>query len=229
MATSGTSDGLNTVQNVADAVLVDILGIKGLGEDLAPEEASVVIRSLNWMLKSWQVDGVGRRARRDELAIAWPASQSYCQLSVNFLDIDNVFVRTSGIDVQLDPYSDDEYAAIPNKSSEAARPLIYNVGKSITTMTLRVWPVPEGAITLYADGQRVIEDVTALTETLDIPQEWTEAVHYGLAARLGGTSVFKVHLTDPALFANVRDMAQMLYANLKARDTETASVFLQPG
>jgi hypothetical protein len=216
MALSGTiTDSLNAREVVETAC--ELIHVKQSGIELEAADAELGLKHLNWMLKTWQTKG-GLWLSED-VTITWPAETAEVTLDTNYLDLSNVFVRTSGVDRMLTPYSDTEYAEIPNKTA-AGTPVAFNVQKTRTTLKVRLWLVPSAETTVYGDGRRVIQDVTDLSHDLDVPQEWTEAVFYGLAKRLA--RVFPG--VDPAVMRSVSDEADRLYDDLNAFDEESGSV-----
>lgn len=224
MATSGTTSATLTARQVVTAALEEI-GILPLGETVASEDAAKAMQVLGLMLKTWQVDGVGLQWCVQEIALTWPASTTAVTLNTNYLDLRNVRRRASNIDTPLYPLSISEYAELSNKAATGT-PTSYSVLKTRTTLEVRIWPVPTADTAIYAEGLRIIEDVTDLGQDLDVPQEWLETVYVCLAARL--LAPYRVHVSDPALAADVRQRAAALYQRLASFDEERESVFLGP-
>lgn len=197
------------------------------GEEPESEHAAWGLKHLNWQLKSWQTVGVCDGWRYEDLEITWPAATASGSLNTNYLDLDNLRIQDSdGIDTTLIRYSLQEYADIPDKT-QAGTPTGYNIRKTRSTLALSLWPVPAAESTLIADASRVMQDVTDLSQDVDIPQEWTECAFYSLAARLA--IPLKLHLSDPARYAEIKGRAGELFATLKSFDEETGSVFLGVG
>lgn len=226
MALSGTITESMTAQEMADTAL-ELLGVTPPGESSSEEHATLALKHLNWMLKTWQQSGVCDGWRREDIEIPWPADTATATLDVNYLDLVNVRLKDSdGVETTLTQYSAQEYADLPDKATEGD-PVAYHLRKQRTTLVLALWPVPTAATTIVADGSRVFQDVTALTQDVDIPQEWTEAAFYALAARL--TVPLGTHLTDRARADEIKERAGALYIQAKSFDEETGSVFLGVG
>lgn len=224
MPTSGTINSTLNARQVIDTA-AEMIGVKSLGDDLSDDEADLGLKHLNWMLKSWQADGLTNGWRVEEVTLTWPADTATVTLDTNYLALDDVRRQASAVDTPLTAYTLAEYAEIPNKTSGGA-PLIYSVRKTISTLAVSLWPVPTADTTIIANASRVIEDVTALTQNIDVPQEWLETVFTCLAARL--VRPFRVHLSDPAGAQIITQAAETMYARLKDFDQEGGSVFLQP-
>lgn len=224
MTTSGVITSSLTVREVINTA-AELIQRLPQGGTLSAANADLGIKHLNWMLKTWQASGACDGWRLSDVTITWPAATQSATLNTAYLDLINVRVRESSTDRDLNRLSAQEYASLPNKTS-AGTPNSYFVRKTRSTIELSLWPVPSTASTIVADGVRVIEDVTALTETLDIPQEWHECVFYGLADRL--SVPFGVHRADPILASEVSKRASGLFALMKSFDEETGSIFLSP-
>lgn len=225
MATSGTiSSTLTALEIITTAA--ELIGATPVGDELPAEQSALGLKHLNWMLKTWQADGACNQWRLEEVSIAWPAATATVTLDTNYLDLMNTRRRISGIDTPLTRYSISDYADMPNKT-QAGTPVSYMIRKTASTLSVSLWPVPTAITTIMADAARVIEDVTALTQTLDVPQEWLETVFTCLAARL--TRPFRTHVSDPVLAQRIEQDAASMYARMKAFDDEDGSVFFMVG
>lgn len=224
MTTSGSISGTLTVREVVQTSL-ELIGAQAIGDDVDPNIAVLAIRHLNWMLKTWQADGLNQW-RVEEVSITWPPFIATVTLDTNYLDFLNGRSRVGGFDQTMEQISISDYADITNKASTSSRPLQYRVRKTTTTLEIALWPVPSVETIILGDGVRVIEDVTDLAQTIDIPQEWLETVFVCLAARLARP--LRIHVSDPGLAAAVQQDAQSAYARLRSFDQETSSLFLAP-
>jgi hypothetical protein len=88
---------------------------------------------------------------------------------------------------------------------------------------MTLWPVPTAETTILYTYARVIEDVTDLNQTLDIPQQWMETVWMNLASRCA--AMFGVTRLDPGAVAMVAQRAAVLEQKLMDQD-RPASVFM---
>lgn len=89
-------------------------------------------------------------------------------------------------EVPMGVLSRDDYANLPNKSQSApsgSKSLTYWFDKQITPR-IWIWPVSEVSTDqVVVWTQRHIQDVGALTNTIDIPQRWYESIILTLACR----------------------------------------------
>jgi hypothetical protein len=80
----------------------------------------------------------------------------------------------------------DSYSNLPNKTF-TGKPLQFWLDRTLNEPVMYIWPVPNesqalGQVVTYV--KRYIMDVGTLTEEIEVPQRWYEAIVYLLAARL---------------------------------------------
>lgn len=88
-------------------------------------------------------------------------------------------------DTPMSQLSRDDYANYPNKASTSAAPLQLYFDRQTPHAQIVVWPVPSltgPQMILWV--QRQVQDVGALTNTLDLPQRWQRATMLRLACEL---------------------------------------------
>jgi hypothetical protein len=227
MASSGSSDFSLNVRELATSAL-GLIGVVGIGDTPTDDEMDKALLHLNLMVKTWGAMPSPKLWLLTEGSQALTASTASYTLTAA-RKVLSVRRRTSSIDTPLLEMSRSDYFDTPSKASTGMATSYY-FDPQRATRTLYVWPVPDATIaastTLQYTYLRVIEDLDALTDDFDLPQEWLEAIQYGLAARL--TVPFRMHLTDPAGAAEIKQRAADLYAQLASYDTESASIFFQP-
>lgn len=226
MATSGSVDWSLTSRQIISEALENI-GAMPIGDTPGAEDAAKGLSVLNQMLKTWSTAARLWRLTEGSVTLV-AATASY---SVPLAQrVTSVRRRTSSLDTPLTDLDRKAYFNLSNKTS-AGVPNSYYFDPQRATRTLYVWPVPDATIaastTLPYTYLRVIEDADALDNDPDLPQEWMETILYGLMARL--TVPYRTALTNAPLAAEIKERAQILYAQLSAFDDEDASVFMQPG
>ena len=139
------------------------------------------------------------------------------------LRIVNAYRRDANdYDIPMQRYSRQEYETLSYKSSSGT-PICFYYDPQLIQGKFYVWQPPQNDkdYRIYFTYQRTIEDVDALTDTLDFPQEWTEAIAYNLAVRIA-----------PRVGANLRQdvalMADALKIKLEGFDAEFTSTYFQP-
>lgn len=218
MAVSGSTDFKQTAQEI----ITDALAELGVAEDEEPLQAIDLergLRALNRMLKAWQADGV----------MAW----TYAEGSVTLTQGDVDYVFGTGGDFTTVPFeildaritrgnstlpmhrlSREEYFAFPNRTNQGY-PTQYFYDRQRASGTLYVWPAPDAtAATVSFTYRRVIMDLDAGANDFDLPQEWHEALVFGLAKRLVGA----YSMAGKPAAARVEQEAERTYLTVKAFD-----------
>lgn len=153
---------------------------------ITPEMQQIAIDALYLLLSTAPVKGVQLWAI-DSLQVAMIAGAAAHPLPAGTIDVLNVSRRLNNNDVPLARVAQDSYDALPNKLA-AGSPSEFWLDRQRDVPVMMLWPVPSAAIaastTLVVRRKRHLMDVTSLTQTLDIPQRWHEAVIAELASRL---------------------------------------------
>jgi hypothetical protein len=194
MATSGSVDfNLNRNQIILDAA--EEIGIAIDGEALDSSFIGVAERTLNRMVKAWVAHGI-QLWKRDSITVTLVADTGTYTLGptgtvasstrpLRIIDCDRK--DSNNIETSLSPLSLEDYNNLPNKSVTGT-PVSYYYSPTLTNGTLKLWPVPSTSVasnyTLDINYHSPIEDFDNSTDEPDFPQEWIEALVYGLARRL---------------------------------------------
>lgn len=103
------------------------------------------------------------------------------------LSFDQVFMGNTPTEIPLARMNRDDYTNLPNKVFQSNRPLQYWLDRVIPRPVMYLWPIPNAQAEtsqIVVWRQRHIMDVGTLTQELEVPQRWLEAVVAGLAAKL---------------------------------------------
>lgn len=179
MTTSGVITSNLTVREHATRAM-RMAKIIASGETPTSDELADIITILNLMLKTWQAEGCNLWR---ELSDTVSATTAQTTLDPRVLDVLEARVTASGIDRPLARWEWGEYISLPNKAA-IGTPSIFVFRKARDSVSIFLWPVPSAAMTVSYTAARVIDDVTDLEETLDVPQEWNECIATNLAVRL---------------------------------------------
>lgn len=227
MTTSGTYAQTDTASQIIQDALIE-LQVYSANQQLRPADGELGRRRLTWMLKQWQDDGVNLW-RQAERTITWPAATASVTLETLLVPVPGVNdilslrqVISSTNERELERWELDDYNSLPNKVT-AGNPSIYCVTRELGSTKVRLWPVPAAIITLHATVDRRIQDVTDVTQTLDVPTQHTRTVTMNLAAALA-PAFGKVG--DPNAQVTIREAAR-LYQLMRAND-RPASYFMLP-
>lgn len=141
------------------------------------------------------------------------AAHTYWRLKANnttVLNVRELYWANTPQDIMLARINKDDYWNMPNKDFQG-RPTEYWFNQKAQEQSImEVWPAPNEAaqfqqLTLLT--HRHIMDVGALTETLEIPDRWFEAVVWQLAARLAAITP---EVTEPATARAEKNAAEFL-------------------
>jgi hypothetical protein len=221
MTTSGVIASTMTVSDIVTMAMRE-LGLLSAGETPTGQELQDGITQLNWLMKSWQVNGV-TSWRDTESSLVFPTGTATMQLDPYCLDVlEARLVQSPGYERPLQRWVLGQYRQIPNKAIPGW-PTAFTISKTRDTISMTVWPVPNQDLTVNYSYSRVIQDVTDGAETLDVPQEWLEAVYLGLAARM--LNSYGAARLDPTAAQIVIQRAAALEQKLLDAD-RPASVFM---
>ena len=206
MTTSGVTTWSLTARDIVKEAMLE-LNILSPGEEPEAEELQRCFVRLNGMLKSSStVGGFGFLEATGTVTI--PANIASGSLPTGIRNINSARVVVSSIyHRQMQAFNRSQYLSLPNKTASGS-PTIYYISDNGDTTTMYVWPVPTAITTISVDYARTIETVTDGTETLDIPQEWQEAVYLNLAVRIA--PMFGAARIDPQTLAQVEQRAERL-------------------
>lgn len=126
-------------------------------------------------------------------------------------------------DIEVDIIPLKTYLSYTDKATDGL-PLQAAYNPTLDNGTLYVWGTGKQQgykyIILYS---KTFDDTDNATDTLEFPQEWLEAITYGLAARL--SDIFKLPLNERGYLWN---RAANMKAELNGFDRENTSIFIQP-
>lgn len=193
MATSGSTNFSINRDDIIKRAL-RLIGVLPQGESPSTDQVTEASLALNGLVKAWQADGMPLWAIRTS-SFTLTATSSYTvgigqTVSISKpLKVLQAWNRntTSNVDVPMRILTKDEYNRLGNKTS-TGNPIQLYYDPGIDTGTIYLFPVPDTTSianqTIYFTHQRTFEDFDSSTDTPDFPQEWYDAVVYGLACRL---------------------------------------------
>lgn len=194
MATSGTTVFSVTRDDIIKRAL-RLIGVVAQGEVPTTDQTTEAAFALNGLVKAWESDGMPLWALRTTPITLTNGNNSYVigigsvVNTAKPLKVIQAWNRdnTSKVDIPMRIITKDEYNLLGNKTS-SGNPIQLYYDPQLTTGTLYVFPTPTSTEatnnTVYIVYQRPFEDFNASTDAPDFPQEWYDAVTYGLATRL---------------------------------------------
>lgn len=103
------------------------------------------------------------------------------------LGFSQVYLANTPTEIPLARMNRDDYTNLPNKSFQSNRPLQYWFDRQVQRPIMHLWPVPNAQAETYQVvlwRQRYIMDVGTMTQEIEVPQRWYEAIVAMLAAKL---------------------------------------------
>jgi hypothetical protein len=185
MAVSSTNTFTVTRNDIIDSAL-RTLGVIGIGETPTTEDYTNCSQALNIMIKSWSKKGYPLWVVSTQTINLVDGTASY-NLGTRPVRIFGAYIRnTDNHDTQLRLISNQEYDDLGNKTTEGTPNQIY-YDNQLAAGTVYVYPVPDATsadYTIYVEAQRMFYDMSASTDNFDFPQEWFQAIKWGLAAEI---------------------------------------------
>jgi hypothetical protein len=134
------------------------------------------------------------------------------------------YLASSVSDLPVVQWNRDTWATIPNKM-QVGRPSTNYYLERLLTPRITLWPVPNNSYDhLQVFVQRQINDVDVLTQPIEVPQRWVEAIIWQLASRL----CFELPQVDAALIPSIVAMADKMLLEVEREEVDGAPIALQP-
>jgi len=103
------------------------------------------------------------------------------------LSFSQIYLANTPTEIPLARLNRDDYTNLPNKAFQNNRPLQFWFDRQVNNPIMHMWPVPNDAATvcqIVVWRQRYIMDVGTMTQDVEVPQRWLEAIVAGLAAKM---------------------------------------------
>lgn len=173
----------------------------------------------SWTATDWQV-GVWYWKELDPTATG-----TYFRTStVQTMALSELYLASAVRDLPVSAFSRDVYSTLNDKYVTSSPSTNYLIEKK-TLPTITLWPVPDGAynhLTMWVHRQ--IQDVGALTNELEIPNRWLEAVIWQLAFRLS----VELPGIDPSRITMLAQMSDKYLIEAEKDETDGMPTFMQP-
>lgn len=232
-----TSYTLNRDQIIVSALRK--IGIIEPSDTTASIDSNIIanaVVTLNTMVKQWATEGI-KLWTVVELTLPLVATKTTYLLGPS-LDLDTdkplkliqAWIRntsvTPHIDIPMNVISKQEYNILGSKQSTGTSNSIF-MDPGLTSSTLYVYLTPDtlaaSTYEMHLVVQRPIKDITSSTDTPDFPNEWLNALVWGLADEL--SIEFDVPLN---IRQEIAMRAERYRTQLVDWDTEYNSTFFQP-
>ena len=229
--TTSASTNYEADRNAIIKGALRIVGAIGQGDTPTSDQYTESAEALNQMVKAFMADGMPVWAITTTSFALVDGTSRYrigTGQTVNTskpLKVIQAYIRntTSNVDTPMRIITRDDYYRLGNKSTEGLPIQLFYHPQNLYG-DLYLFPTPDSsAATTYQIHivyQRIYEDFDAATDTPDFPQEWHEALKYGLAARLAPE--YGMPPNDRKILVQEAQMARM---EALSSGTEEGSLF----
>ena len=177
-------------------------GVAATDVPLASEYFDIGLIRLNRMLAAWQNEAITIWQNTSGSIPITADTQSYA-ISERPLTLNVVNYKLNGLETPMLSLTRQEYLELPDKAA-TGRPSQYYYEREQTRGVLFVWTVPATATgTIEWYGRDRTTAATGPADTVDVPPEWEEAVHYGLAHRIASAFSRVERLGDLSQLAEI--------------------------
>lgn len=142
------------------------------------------------------------------------------------LNATSVFLGNTPTEIPMARLNRDDYVNLPNKQFQG-RPLQFWVNRQLNNPILYLWPVPSDQFTtaqVVVWVKRYIMDVGTLTQEIEVPQRWYDAIVYVLASRLAE----EIPTVDPQMIAILDQKAQRALLEAENEERDDSPIYLTP-
>lgn len=142
------------------------------------------------------------------------------------LDVAEFVVAGNPNEIPLARLNQDDYTNLPNKAFQG-RPLQFWLDRRVNQPIMRLWPVPNAAAA-YAQAvvwvERYIQDVGTLTQEIEVPQRWYDAIVWQLALKLS----VETPQVDPSVVGLITPFAQQALALAQMEERDNSPIRWTP-
>jgi hypothetical protein len=143
------------------------------------------------------------------------------------LGFSQIYTGNMPTEIPLARMNRDDYTNLPNKAFQSNRPLQYWLDRQAQSPVMNLWPVPNAGATtsqIVVWAQRHIMDVGTMTEEIEVPQRWYEAVVAGLAAKMA----LELAEVDPAMIPLLDQKFMQAFVTAQAEERDNSPMMIQP-
>lgn len=179
---------MTTARDIIKKALMKI-GALVKSENPSADEANDGLLSLNAMISSWSNDSLVLYARTLESFTLSGGTATYTMgtggafSTTRPIDILDAYIRFSNVDYPVNIITDEAYASVSFKSL-TGMPQYLNFDGAYPLATVKLYPVPSSAYTLYLLSEKAITQFTTLDTVMSLPDGWERALVYNLALEL---------------------------------------------
>lgn len=223
---SGTQDILNLVYaspSPVDSGSVVRIGVKFSSLPDSPFNLQTSPDNANWTtVATYPVpDTIGVYVWYD---VDPAVTADYFRIESGVGIVEHAILSSDNKEIVVTPFNRDDYTNQPNKTFQSGFITNYYFEKLVEPK-LTVWPVPNDdtkCLVLYR--YRQMQDIGSLTQEIELPSRWYEAISWHWAARLA----FELPGVEQARRSEVLQMAQGMTIEVESGETDGSPVFFAP-
>ena len=143
------------------------------------------------------------------------------------LSFSQIYLANTPTEIPLARMNRDDYTNLPNKAFQSNRPLQYWFDRQVNNPIMHMWPVPNEAATvcqIVVWRQRYIMDVGTMTQDVEVPQRWLEAIVSGLAAKMA----LELTEVDPSLIPILDQKAAISLNIAQMEERDNSPMMIAP-
>lgn len=135
------------------------------------------------------------------------------------------YIGTNSREIQMARLNRDDYTNLPNKNFTANQPYQFWFNRTIPQPTIVLWPTPSTSyVQMTVWYNRQIMDVGALTDELEVPQRWYEAVVMMLAHRMS----MELPTIQPERIIYLEKMADKYLYEAEQEERDKSPIYFAP-
>ncbi len=148
--------------------------------------------------------------------------QYYQITSATNFTLDEFYLCSTYTDTPLSQFNRDEWSQQTNKFNVGRPSTNYYFDKTVAP-TLSLWPAPNNEFDILRVWRhRFVQDVGSLTQQIEAPQQWYEAIVWMLAARLA----FELPGVDPSRRAEVLQASEKFLMDAEMSESDNAPTYI---
>lgn len=143
------------------------------------------------------------------------------------LGFSQIYLGNTPTEIPMARMNRDDYTNLPNKSFQSNRPLQFWLDRQAQSPVLNIWPVPNAQATVYQVVtwiQRHIMDVGTMSQEIEVPQRWYEAIVAMLAAKMA----LELVEVDANLIPMLDQKAAQALAIAQAEERDNSPMMIAP-
>ena len=162
-----------------------------------------------------------------DLNVSIAASYFRVLATTGTISASQVYLGNMPNETPLSRMNRDDYTSLPNKFFQQSRPLQFWFDRQVRQPIMHMYPVPNSAATtsqIIVWRQRYIMDVGSMTQEVEVPQRWYEALVAGLAAKMA----MEIIEVDPGIIQMLDQKAAIALNSAQMEERDNSPMTIAP-